>query len=271
MPEVKTYQQADEPTDNTPGTRWLADDGRELIRTLDGFWLEKGYWEMPPAQEGRKIYQQADEPDDDRPGTIWFDNRGKGWIKKMTGEWNYVGEWQLPNFHHLHVEGGSMLGPVRGAHGLMSAFNPAMEGTATLNDIDLADKQWTMDQINTMRATLENYISGALGGSTGNFTIGSSIAFGYGTVNHDGVVPLPKYSGEITAKVSDVVALIVSPYDVDHWNSKSEGYWVKSVCKVNPSTLKVECYTVDYLNPSGGDDKYKTGTAQYLIVCVKKV
>jgi len=44
--EVKTYQQADEPTDITPGTTWLRADGTKAQRDLSGAWVEKGSWTL---------------------------------------------------------------------------------------------------------------------------------------------------------------------------------------------------------------------------------
>lgn len=44
MSEVKTYQQADEPTDVTPGTVWLRATGTKAQRDLTGAWVEKGSW-----------------------------------------------------------------------------------------------------------------------------------------------------------------------------------------------------------------------------------
>ena len=46
MSEVKTYQQADEPTDTTPGTGWLRADGTKAQRDLSGAWVEKGSWTL---------------------------------------------------------------------------------------------------------------------------------------------------------------------------------------------------------------------------------
>lgn len=46
MSEVKTYQQADEPTDITPGTTWLRADGTKAQRDLSGAWVEKGSWTL---------------------------------------------------------------------------------------------------------------------------------------------------------------------------------------------------------------------------------
>lgn len=207
-----------------------------------------------------KTYQQADEPSDQTPGTTWLNDNGKAYIRKLDLSWNYIGEWQLPNMHHLHVEGGTMLGPILGAHGLMPVNNPTLTGTATLNDIELADKQWT-------RTALENYISGALGdGSTSNnVTIGSNIAFGFGVLPHGGTVPLPKYLGDVTAKISDIVMLQVAPDEILHWNSRENDFWSRLICRVNPTTLVVSCYT----ETSVIHDKYMEGTVQYIIACMK--
>ena len=46
MSEVKTYQQADEPTDATPGTGWLRADGSKAQRDMSGAWVEKGSWTL---------------------------------------------------------------------------------------------------------------------------------------------------------------------------------------------------------------------------------
>lgn len=46
MSEVKTYQQADEPTDATPGTVWLRANGTKAQRDLSGAWIEKGSWTL---------------------------------------------------------------------------------------------------------------------------------------------------------------------------------------------------------------------------------
>ena len=46
MSEVKTYQQADEPTDVTAGTTWLRADGTKAQRDFSGAWIEKGSWTL---------------------------------------------------------------------------------------------------------------------------------------------------------------------------------------------------------------------------------
>lgn len=42
MAEVKTYFQATEPTDSTPGTRWINVDGSRKIRGIDGVYRDDG-------------------------------------------------------------------------------------------------------------------------------------------------------------------------------------------------------------------------------------
>ena len=43
MAEVKTYYQADEPTDLTPGTVWILEDGERRQRGTDGGWRDVGH------------------------------------------------------------------------------------------------------------------------------------------------------------------------------------------------------------------------------------
>jgi hypothetical protein len=44
MGVVQSYYQADEPTDQTPGTIWYRDDGTMAQRDLSLAWVEKGNW-----------------------------------------------------------------------------------------------------------------------------------------------------------------------------------------------------------------------------------
>jgi len=44
MAEVKTYYQADEPSDVAPGAMWLRSDGTKAQRGLSSEWIEKGSW-----------------------------------------------------------------------------------------------------------------------------------------------------------------------------------------------------------------------------------
>lgn len=155
-------------------------------------------------------YFQADEPTDLTPSTRWYRDDGKLFIRKIDLSWNYAGEWQLPNMHHLHLEGGTMLGAIDGAHGLAPVDNPAFTGTATLNAIDLADKQWATDQLAALQTTLSQMIAAQIGGTSGNITIGSNLAVGYGTIADGGTIPLPVYSDNKRATKPEVWGVLVS-------------------------------------------------------------
>lgn len=210
---------------------------------------------MPVAN----AYYQADEPTDLTPATRWYKDDGKLYIRKIDLSWNYAGEWQLPNMHHLHVEGGTMLGPILGAHGLAPTDNPAFTGTATLNTIDLADKQWAADQLTTLQTTLTNLITNQVSGSSGNITIGSNLAVGYGTVNDGGTIPLPTYSDNKRAVKAEVWGVLVSMKSVTvHDGSEAND----SVWEVSADVNLV--VTAHVVESHWGT---KAGVANYVIIC----
>lgn len=213
-------------------------------------------------------YQQASEPTDLTPGTQWYRDDGKAYIRKLDLTWNYIGEWQRPNFNHLHVEGGTMLGPILGEHGLAPLNNPAFTGTATLNDVDLADKQWTSDQIEALQTSLENFITGTSNGTSGTLSIGNNLAIGYGQVKHGETIELPRYGGVAgqRAALSEVWAVLPSIHDLEGWNSKGNDYSFQSQVSVD-ANLKVTCSWLSTENSTVGYIEHYTGSINYIIIC----
>lgn len=212
------------------------------------------------------VYCQADEPTDLAPGTTWRKADGKEYVRKLDGTWNYTGEWQLPNMHHLSIEGGTMLGAILGAHGLAPTNNPAFTGTATLNDVDLADKQWATDQLTALQETLSNLITSQIGGTTGNITIGSNLAIGYGEVNDQGTIPLPVYSDNKRAVKAEVWGLLVSPKSVPHSSGSEATSWLNE-CFADVNLL-VTCKI--RITSGGGGANAGSGTsgiASYIVIC----
>jgi len=217
-----------------------------------------------------KTFQQASEPNDLTPGTKWYHDNGKAYIRKSDLSWNYIGEWELPNFHHLHLEGGSMLGSIGGAHGLCHSHNPAFTGTATLNDVDLADKQWTSDQFKNLRTILENYISGKIGGSSGNLSIGNNLAIGFnapGTdIPHGGTIPLPVYSDGKRASKNEVCGVIVSFSKNLTPNHPHNAFNGMSTCSVDANLVVTAIWHISGGGWDGDHGQY-VGAANYLILC----
>jgi len=209
-----------------------------------------------------KTYQQASEPSDLTPGTTWLHDNGKAYIRKLDLTWNYVGEWELPNFHHLHLEGGSMLGPIGGAHGLCHSHNPAFTGTATLNDVDLADKQWISTQLEDLRSVLENYISGKMGGTSGNVTVGNNMAIGFGTVQDGATIPLPTYADNTRASKSEVWGVLPSIKSMVGSNHPYVAFQYNMTCSVDANLVASSKW-------SGGGYVHEAGQSQinYIIIC----
>ncbi len=206
-----------------------------------------------------KNYQQADEPSDLLPGTGWYKDDGKAYIRKLDGSWNYIGEWQLPNMHHLHLEGGTVLGPILGAHGLAPVDDPAFTGTATLNDIDLADKQWTTEQMADLQTTLSQMIAAQIGGTSGNITIGSNLAVGYGTIADGGTIPLPVYADNKRATKPEVWGVLVSMKTVT----------IHDGSEANDSVWDVSADVNLVVSAKVVESHWGTasGTANYIIIC----
>lgn len=204
-------------------------------------------------------YYQATEPSDLTPATRWYKDDGKLYIRKIDLTWNYAGEWQQPNLNHVHVEGATMLGPLLGNHGLAPLESPAFTGVATLNDIDLADKQWVSDQLTALQTTLNNTISNQIGGTTGNITIGSNMAVGYGTVADGGTIPLPVYSDNVRATKAQVWGVLVSMKSVTvHDGSEAND----SVWEVSADVNLVVTANVNESHWGA-----KAGVANYIIIC----
>lgn len=212
-------------------------------------------------------YQQAVEPTDLKPGTLWYKDDGKAYIRKLDLTWNYIGEWQLPNMHHLHLEGGTMLGVILGDHGLAPSNNPQFTGTATLNNLDLADKQWVTDQLAELQTTLSDLISNQIGGGSGTITIGNNLAIGYGEVADQGTVPLPKFADDKRATLAQVWAVMCSTKSCPHSSGSEATNWVDE-CFVNTSTLIVTC-KIRIVSGGGGANAGSgtSGTANYIIIC----
>lgn len=211
-------------------------------------------------------YQQAAEPTDMNPGTTWLKDDGSAYIRKLDLTWNYLGEWQLPHMHHLHIEGGTMLGPILGGHGLAPLNNPPFTGTATLNGLDLADKQWVTDQLSTLQTVLTNLISNQIGGTSGNITIGSNMAVGYGTVTDGGTIPLPTYADNKRAVKAEVWGVIVSQSSVTHGSGSEATNWINE-CFADVN-LVVTCKS--RITSGGGGNNTGSGTtgvANYIVVC----
>lgn len=217
---------------------------------------------MPVAN----AYQQAVEPTDLTPGVRWFKDDGKAYIRKLDLTWNYIGEWELPNMHHLHLEGGTMLGPILGAHGLAPTDSPAFTGTPTLGSVDLADKQWTTDQLTALLDTVNKLISNQFGGGSGNLTIGNNMAVGYGTVADQGTIPLPVYADNKRAVKAEVWGLLVSQNSVPHSSGSEATNWINE-CFADVNLL-VTCKT--RITSGGGGSNAGSGTsgvANYIIAC----
>jgi hypothetical protein len=218
MPVVSTYQQAIEPTDLTPGTTWLRDDGTAAVRKLD-----------------------------------------------LT--WNEIGNWELPNFGNVSIRGGTMLGPLLGAHGLAPLVDTPLTGVPTSNGIDLADQQWVKDQLTAMLTTINNLISNAIGGTNGNITIGSNLAVGYGTVADGGTIPLPVFSDNTRADKSQVWGVLVSMNNAAYSTGSEATSWANK-CTVDVN-LVVTC-GVSITSGGGGSNHGSTdgaSTANYIVIC----
>lgn len=209
-------------------------------------------------------YQQAVEPTDLTPGITWLRNDGTAAIRKLDLTWNEIGKWQLPSFNNLPLTGGTMLGAILGQHGLAPLANPAFTGTATLGGVDLAPKQWTTDQLTALQTTISNQITSLIGGTTGNITIGSNLAIGYGTVADGGTIPLPIYSDNKRAALAEVWSVLVSNNSTPHSSGAEATSWVDE-CFANASLI-VTC-KIRITSGGGGNNLSGNGTANYIIVC----
>ncbi len=205
------------------------------------------------------IYQQASEPTDLKPGTIWLGDDGVGKIRKLDGTWNTFGPWQEPNFGLLSLQGGTMLGPILGAHGLATLESPAFTGTPTINAVDAADKDFVTSQVEALKTSLTALISNQFGGTAGNITIGGNLAVGYGTVADGGTIPLPTYADNTRAAKAEVWGVMVSMATMPfHDGAEANDSSFNIAVDVN---LNVTCQCVE------SHWGTKTGTANYIILC----
>jgi hypothetical protein len=151
------------------------------------------------------LYQQADEPSAETPaGTVWFRDDGTSAVKKIDLTWNELGSWQEENWGKLLVSGGTMLGPILGAHGLAELDSPAFTGTPTIEGDEIATKPWTIEQLDALQLEIQNFINGAFGGSGNTITIGNNLAMIKGTAAHGDTCALPAYADGDTAALADV-------------------------------------------------------------------
>lgn len=213
------------------------------------------------------IYQQAVEPTDLTPGTLWLRDDGTSAVRKLDLTWNELGSWELPSWGNLPVAGGTMLGPILGNHGLAPLASPAFTGAPTINGIDAADKQWVTDQLTTLQSTVNDLISNAISGTSGNITIGSNLTVGYGTVQDGGTIPLPVFADNTRADKSQVWGVMVSMNNAAYGTGSEATSWANK-CTVDANLL-VTC-GVAIVGGGGGANTGSTAgtsTANYIVIC----
>src|ERR1035437_7011845 len=204
-------------------------------------------------------YQQDDEPSDLTPGTGWLRGDGKEYVRKLDLSWNYVGEWQLSHKNNLPIEGGTMMGPILGSHGLAPLDNPAFTGAATQNGVDLADKDYLTNQLAALQLTLTSLITNQVGGTMGNITIGGNLAVGYGTVSDGGTIPLPIYADNVRASLSEVWGVLASMKSLTGHDGSEANDWTFEVnvdASLNVTCTNVESHWGTF-----------TGVASYIVMC----
>lgn len=212
-------------------------------------------------------YQQAVEPTDLTPGTTWLRDDGTAAIRKLDLSWNEIGNWELPYFNNLQRSGGTVLGPILGNHGLAPLDSPPFTGTPTINGVDAADKQWVTDQLTTLQGTLNDLLSNAISGTSGNITIGSNLTVGYGTVFDGGTIPLPVFADNTRADKTQVWGVLVSMNKATYGTGSEATAWSND-CSVD-SNLLVKCG----LSITGGGGGANMGSAagasvaNYIVVC----
>jgi hypothetical protein len=212
-----------------------------------------------------KIFFQPGEPTDRTPGTQWFLPDGTWRLRGTDGAWRRVGNANLETVGHLDRQGGHMEGAIEGNHGLAPLNAPNFSTNALLEDADLATKSWVQAQLKALSETLTNAITAATDGSTPDFTLYDTIAFGFGTIGHGEAIPLPRYKlGKgTTAKISEVVLVTAAPSALDGYNHQFDGFAFHDACSVEKGTLVVTCHR-------WGDSHYdNVGVASYIILCAK--
>ena len=188
------------------------------------------------------------------------------WISPTSGEiytrdtsntsWIYSGNVDNRMGGAVEVAGSTMTGSLLDAPNLPPLDNPDFTGTIRQGGFPVALLTALSDLEKRLYDRIAYQVREQFLSQTKRSTLGSTMAFGYGTVDHGGVVPLPRYDDGIQAKIEEIVLLNVA----GKFFTKPEGYTYSESYSVDPVTLIVSAVIV-----GSGPTRY--GSVSYIIIC----
>lgn len=214
------------------------------------------------------------EPVNPVPMQLWGDP-STGILKcrnTSNSAWTILGSGCLANMGMVPIGGGTMTGPLRGAHGLAPLTDPAFTGNALLNGSPLA----TQTDVNTALQDLKDLIlaqfTSAASSSSSSSSSGSiEYAIACGVVSDNQTVDMPKFSDGYVASYGDICGVMASPADqICYIGSEAcHREWFTKIIP-NGAGYTVRCYVHTHDgSPHDADDK--PGQANYIIIAVRNL
>lgn len=186
--------------------------------------------------------------------------------------WNVCGSGNVANLGMVPIGGGTITGPLKGAHGLSPLADPAFTGTALLNGSPLA----TQTDVNTALQDLKDLIiaqftTAASSSSSSSSSGGIEYAIGCGVVQDGNPIPMPFYSDGYPANYDEVCGVMAAPADqICYIGSEAcHREWFTKIIP-NGAGYTVRCYVHTHDgSPKEADDKL--GQANFIIICARNL